>query len=592
MSGVALIKPNGVLVDSSIYSINTKLTDVLNYLLQKAKDSVDNLVVFKKTELAKEIRKDVKTVGTHIKELSSSGVFELGTKRGKNGGSVIKFNETLVQFTTSKKSLLNQKESTDLDALPNNEESLDDVAKQVYKKKKKPVNPNRRARRTKAQMLEAKLLQSEHEKKIDELHQELEKSEAPTWDWFQKTDNPIFNYRTYLVSRMYNRYAFLYTKEHNDNHAQNGYTLAKKVNAYTPTYDVLPELFLDTVNWNHFKKFVEFCDDNSLHPLDYLTAQFNHSIYYASLKDNVKSVIPFPNALIGERCYEVYQREVKFQKAKYSVGIQSYKYLARFTSDTIMGCLKDAYDKADTGVTSDFMKSVVESLRNVADMDGGSKVTAVVDFMDIMDSKVQELDITDSQRETVNKFITMQSLIMSQGLKSLPKNLILGSSITRLALHNVKEPNLAKDVEVARSTLLLGSMLVPTMSQNEQYGKGIQPYQSLSSANSNWGTLRLIEQRNGLDISFNELRVVQRKLEEAGFPIPLNDYSLLDVNEIYNKLKHTYEMNTTYGDYIETIADRVEPTEMQLATRISPNTVQQEVLDIDKLIATELNGNL
>lgn len=590
MSGVALIKPNGVLVDSSIYSINTKLTDVLNYLLQKAKDSVDNLVVFKKTELAKEIKKDVKTVGTHIKELSNRGVFELGTKRGKNGGSVIKFNETLVQFTTSKKSLLNQKESTDLDALPTNGESLDDVAKQVYKKKKKPVNPNRRARRTKAQMLEDKLLQSEHEKKVDELHQELQG--APTWDWFQKTDNPIFNYRTYLVTRMYNRYAFLFTKEHNDNHAQNGYTLAKKVKAYTPTYDVLPELFLDTVNWNHFKKFVEFCDENSIHPLDYLTAQFNHSIYYASLKDNVKSVIPFPNALIGERCYEVYQREAKFQRAKYSVGIQSYKYLARFTSDTIMGCIKDAYDRADTGISPDYLTTQINSLRDIADMDGGSKVTAVVDFMDMMGSKLQELDITSEQRETVNKFITMQSLIMSQGLKSLPKNLILGSSIARFALHNVKEPNMDKSVEEARSTLVLGSMLVPTMSQNEQYHKGIQPYQSLSSADSNWGTLHLIEQRNGLDISFNELREVQRKLDEAGFPIPLNDYSLLDVNEIYNKLKHTYEMNTSYGDYIETISDRVEPTELQVATRISSITVQQEVLDIDKLISSELNGNL
>ncbi|AXF42234.1 hypothetical protein [Bacillus phage Maceta] len=103
----ATIAPNGVLIDAQVLTVNNKLVDVLQTLLQRAKNSINNVAIFKKTELAKELGKDPKTVYRHIKELEQNGIFEVHGEKGRGKGSVVKFNDQLVKFTTSDEAVVN-----------------------------------------------------------------------------------------------------------------------------------------------------------------------------------------------------------------------------------------------------------------------------------------------------------------------------------------------------------------------------------------------------------------------------------------------------------------------------------------------------
>lgn len=522
MTTVSELTSKGVFIDYSLVNINTKLLDVLTNLITKAKNTVDNVVTFKKTHLAKELGKDVKTVSSHLKELQTSGVCEIGGERGRGKGCVVRFNELLVKFDTSEKALIN---SDDVNAL---DTDIKDIVKKAYPKKPKKENPNKRNRRTKKQMLEDKLLRSEQQKKVDELNEELAEIIFPTWDWFQKTDAPVHNYKAYLISRMYNRYAYLFAKSTNYFYDKSEEKVGYKVPEVLPSYDVLEKEFMGTINWTHFVKFVEFCEENEINPAVYLTAQFNLSTYSATTKSNVKSAKPFPNALMSEGSYEVYKREENFQNAKRIVNLQSVDLRKSFADDPIIMSLDEAYKTAEKGSGILSHSQPYRELFRSAESD--DTTFALVDFYDYTVENMKKENVSKQSQTSIKKFITTQAVMHLYGKSGLPENLILGSEMVRIALASIQQPHMSDQEVHMKSAMFLGKLLLPSATQQEQYNYGGRTFLRLTDTIDHRFTLRLIEQRRGLHVSLKEL---QDAFKEYGrHNIPLNDYSFLDVEQI------------------------------------------------------------
>ncbi|TWV10608.1 hypothetical protein FRA07_30575, partial [Klebsiella quasipneumoniae subsp. similipneumoniae] len=83
--------------------------------------------------------------------------------------------------------------------------------------------------------------------------------------------------RTYLLSRLYNRYAALFTDRHNAE--VDVYGEGNKVPVVSNSYDVLPEEFFGSSRWKQFEKFRQFCEENGIQADIYLSAQFSRSVY-------------------------------------------------------------------------------------------------------------------------------------------------------------------------------------------------------------------------------------------------------------------------------------------------------------------------
>src|SRR5690606_14552789 len=126
----------------------------------------------------------------YLNELAERDIVEVKGVRGRSGGTVVMLNTELIRFDTSDKAILNQ------------DVSIDDIAELKYPKKKPEHKDKKRNRRTKQKMLEDKILQNKKQSELDRLHKKLEElGGVPDWDWFKETDNPVGNYRTYLLSR-------------------------------------------------------------------------------------------------------------------------------------------------------------------------------------------------------------------------------------------------------------------------------------------------------------------------------------------------------------------------------------------------------
>lgn len=507
----------GVYLESSVVDIKPKVLDFLTKLVEKAKQASEYVLTFTKRELSEDFGKDVRTTSRYLKELESRKIIQLKGKRGRGGGTVIMFNSALIRFETSDKALVNSEEPI----------SIDDVLEKKIPTKKKPKKENKRSRRTKQQMLEAQLLQKKHQNNIDEVNDRLEDlGGKPNWNWFEQLENPVDDYRTYLLSRLYNRYAVLFTDQHNSD-VMNGITDAEKIQMISSSYDVLPERFYGSVRWAQFEKLRQFCDDNGIDPAVYLSAQFNRSIYDASMKKS-KKVLPFVNALISDTSYEVFAQYCGFQQ-KYSTTFRSAQQIpAKFVNDFVVRAIRDGYDERTKGkglwhyraALTDFFKE--EGF--------GDTEYALLNFYDMTDENLKEKKVSFKTRNTIKKFVMLQSLIQTGGATNLPEHIVLGSEMTQIMLATIKREATPVNPVRWKYEWALGRLAHPTALEKEQKKLGAQLYYRMVALDETYDVLRLIMEFQGVYLSLAD---IQEAFKEYGKEkVPVDEFSMLDVDQI------------------------------------------------------------
>jgi hypothetical protein len=506
----------GVYLESSIVDLKPNILEFLTKIVEKAKEMKDSAIAFKKKELAEIGGKDTRTVSRYLNVLEEKNIIETKGVRGRSGGTVILFNTELIRFDTSDKALINSDKPI----------SIDDVVEKKLPKKKKEEKKPTRKRRTKLQMLEEKILKGEEQSKNDKLNDDLKKlGGVPNWAWFQKTEDPVGNYRTYLLSRLYNRYAVLFTDRHNAE--VQAYEEGTAVPQMTNDYDVLPENFMGSSKWQHFEKFRLFCEENGIEPTVYLSAQFSRSVFTASTK-NSKKMLPFVNALISDSSYEVFKQYCGFQK-QYSRTYRSYQQIPmKFADDFVVRALDEAYETADSGVGLLQYRHAIEDF--FEGFGSTEKEDYLYNFYRMTEENLRKQNVSRKTRDTIKKFVLLQSMILTGGVSRLPGYFILGSEHTQVVLASIaKLCNSPQEVSTLQR-MALGVFTNPTASNDEQMSQGSKYMYQFDVLDETRQVLNLIMERKGLHLSLADLNEAFR--EYGTEKIPLDDFSVMDTDQI------------------------------------------------------------
>jgi len=511
---------NAVYVNLSVVDLKPNVLSFLSDLAETAKESV---FVTRVKDLAEQLGKDVRTIQRHLKELAEKDILQMRGRKGRAGGTVICFNSDLVQFTTSDKAFVNSEEPIDIDEL---------LQTKIPKKKQEP-NPNKRPRRTKSQMVEAQLLQDEKQAKIDELNGRLQMlGGVPNWEWFQLTDNPVGNYRTYLLTRLYNRYAALYIDRHNAT------ALAKKegkvVKPVSDDYDVLGmDKILGTSRWAQFEKFRLFCEENNIDPAAYLTAQFNRSTLTPK-DDNPSKLLPFVNSLTSDASYQVYQGYFNFNERKDSMAT-FYGYLPHeFASDFVVQAICNAYDTADKEQgLFEYRGNIIELLKESPVQ--GEKECALADYYYELVDDMKKRGVSKEVQTTLKKYYITQALTQLGGTSALPTHTIIGSDTVQSILAKLTMDSANSQEARSLKELVLGKLILPAAPTEKQTEEGAALYYSMATLTETRQVLRLIQDRKGLLLPIGKVQEALKQYDK--FMLPVDDYSMLDVDQIVSRAK-------------------------------------------------------
>ncbi|AMB18675.1 HTH DNA binding protein [Bacillus phage Eldridge] len=491
---------------------------VLNFLSELADTAKESVFVTRMKDLAAELGRDIRTVQRYMKELTSKEIIELKGRKGRGGATVIRFNAELIQFTTSDKALVNSEEPID----------IDELLQTKIPKKKPEHNPNKRPRRTKTQMAEAKLLQDEKQVKIDKLNGQLQMlGGVPNWEWFQQTDNPVGNYKTYLLSRLYNRYAALYIDRHNARALvlKKG-TAVDKVSEY---YDVLGlDKVIGTSRWAQFESFRLFCEENNIDPASYLTAQFNRSTLNPK-GTNPSKLLPFVNALISDASYKVYQDFCDYEERR-DPDTTFYNALPfDFASDFVVQAIRSAYYNAhESNGLLPYRGAIKELLKETHYKTDGQRALAAYYYTIVDDMKNK--GVSKKDQETIKKFYIMQCLIQTEGRSALPYHVILGSSITQWALATYEHSGLPREDIKKYKAVLLSSLVLPNATNEVKQAEGANLYYSMETLAETRQVLALIQQQQGLYLNIGDVQDALKAYDKH--KVPVCDLSMLDVQEI------------------------------------------------------------
>jgi hypothetical protein len=526
----------GIYLESSLLDLKPKVLEFLTYLADKAKTAKDFALSFKNKEMAEETGKDVRTIARYLHTLQEHQIIQRQGVKGRTGGTVIMFNTDLIHFDTSDKALINTDEPV----------SFDKVVRERIPKSNKPKKESTKVRRTKTQMAEAKVLQNTVQAEIDRLNDLLHKTGGyPDWEWFKETNDPTGNYRTYLITRAYNRLAGL-SVDYNNAIAQVKKE-DKKLPQVTNNYDVLPVDFYGSSRWQEFDRFRKFCDENNIDPLSYLSAQFSRSVHTASVSKKPKKMLPFTNALTSDASYQVYQEFLAF-KDGYDRGYTEFRIPpVSFGSDFVLIAIRDAIE------TSERQLGFIEYRQSFREFFYGEGHTieeqSLANFYDMTVANMRRLKISKKSQTAIKKFLAVQSMILTGGTMQLPNYVILGSEVTQIVFHSLKAPMQSPQEYEKLVLKALRAFLYPKDKNTDHSDQLNMLFYEMNLMDDTSYTLRLIQQRQGIYVSLSDLRMA---FEEYGKnKIPLDDYSVIQVNKIVAIISKTEELVDETADFVD-----------------------------------------
>lgn len=287
-------------------TLTAQTYNLFEYLLHKAELVKGSLcTIIQKASLALEVDKDRKTLDKYLKELEKEGAVLYGTKRGRNGGTLVLFSDDAVTFPTT-------------ETIINSKEKVAELMDHFYPRSPKKV-PEKNYR-SKQEILREKFFQSEAKKEELRLNALLVDQGYPTIDFFNELESPLIGLRAYLLSRLYNSFVVIYPNERKDYYEsakdENNFERASKQLDGYKDYDCLEQEFVGTQAFNHFLKLANLLENAHINPVDYLTSQFSY-MNYLEMVGNKKVGLPFVNTLWSKESFNRHINNYDFWETHY-----------------------------------------------------------------------------------------------------------------------------------------------------------------------------------------------------------------------------------------------------------------------------------
>lgn len=377
---------------------------------------------FQTTKVAEELNVTTRTITNHLKKLQELTLGEVESKRGRNGGTVVVFNQEVLSFNTK------------TNVVTAETKEADEIRDMMYPRSHKP-QPLRRYR-TKEEISRDMLLQKARKTKEWELNEKLISLPFVTKAFFyDEMEEPDTYYKAYLISRMYNAYAVTYPRDRMEQALKEGDTHAYKVNKkameFAEKWDVLPTRFIGSQQFNTFVRLQRELEAREINPLAYLTVQFDYVTFLAENKKARQSALPFLNSLVSNKTLERYYRQenhIMMMRTKYNlralttekvpykgmkypvVSALIQEYLGLKLDNVVPKAMEDLYVQLTT--TSQYMYTTQDpsqmedwERKNYA---SNERAHAIATFGNEVLENLQEATIEERYKETISTFIKEQ----------------------------------------------------------------------------------------------------------------------------------------------------------------------------------------
>lgn len=259
---------------------------------------------FQRTAVSEKLGLDVRTVTRYMKDIETKGLGQVQSKRGRNGGTVVVFNQDVLHFDI-------------VDNPMSSETKEADAIRDYFYPRTKKAEPLRKYR-TKQEISHDALLSRARKDKEWQLNEELNAMPHVTRAFFNNFDEPELYYRAYLTSRAYNAYASIYPRERMAYHLQQGDTRLAKFNKkaveFAKKWDVMPRRFVGSSEYKVFVQLQRTLDERNINPLSYLTTQFEYVTFLAEHKKARRNAIPYVNSLISQEAMDRYNSQARYYR--------------------------------------------------------------------------------------------------------------------------------------------------------------------------------------------------------------------------------------------------------------------------------------
>lgn len=499
--------------------LNTKpgLSDFLLHIAGKVQVwGETSACIIRQPDVAKELKISLSSAKRYLNELEQKGVISKESKRGNNGGTIVTFNRKVLEFSVT----------------PN---VITDTTKKAEELREKyfPRRPEPKTRyRTKAEIARDRALAKINNDKSARLNDILDELPFPNLQFFQEFDNPDLALEAYLISRMFNAYALIFPYEryilYKDTDARMA-NRAKRTFKNASTYDVLGERFVGTPRWKKFEELAQYCRDEEINPLAYLTCQFKYIDYRETINKPIGPV-PFCNTLVTEDSKQRYLNDEKFySKVRRKNMFLDYtgKVLFLGAKYPIIQALHMAYTLGT--VVERPLDHIIQEIEEASfNSDRAEKLLSY--YMNVS-LELKASDITEENKKVIARFLKEQVALYSNTTTLSDSDYLLACNIP---LQHMKTLGGLNKVPQKDYHFYMGNKEKKQRVTAREYELFIKRGSlldfSVSASKTFRGTLGLLSEHQGIGINPHKLN---EALNSFGLEkVPLDTYGLLDIDKI------------------------------------------------------------
>lgn len=484
-----------------------------------ARDNGVSYVSMTKKEFSRLVGKDIRTVSRYINTLEDKNFVQQQGIRGRGGKHVIFFNPERVRFPKNDNAIIHSGDPT----------SIDEAIEEVKPKRKKDLQPKKKNRRTQKQKKNDELDMVRRKTKQEEINDRLEKDNgSKVWDILQDTEDPVGNYRTYLISRLYNYYKVLFTKEFIEGQVENGEET--NVKYVTNDYDILPKRFYKSSTWTSVEEIRKKIEEWDISPGVFLSAQFQMFRLMYETRRNTR-LTPYLNNMLGDKAFENLRSYHKYYYFSEGLTMQLYQEPPAMYMDHVM--VRAIINEYNDVIKEPSLMKYKREIREVVRIqpEDSAKQEAATLYYHTMDQQLKDSDLPVDQQHELRKFIGLQTLIQTRGVEMIPDYLILGNKMIQYAIDQSADDSHEDDStqEVINRLPMIEQLLYPREGNvNDSLDTYLQMEYDLYTGSR---LLEMIVSRRGLQTSVKGVSLAMKAFGEDR--IPVTDESLLDLYEIH-----------------------------------------------------------
>ncbi|ALA46777.1 HTH binding domain protein [Bacillus phage Eyuki] len=505
-------------------------------LTEIAKTTIDKTVLMTKTEMGKLVGKSVSTISTQLTKLKEMGVCDVESKSGRGGKTLVVFNQEFVQFATSEESSLVNGTKPEQRTT---EEIKGEVLAMAPKRKPKTDRKRRNSKQIEADLLKRRAVDGAYNLANNDIIEGV----IPQWETFKKSPTAVEDFKAYIVSVMYTRYAYLAIESHNKRHEKNVESnkedssyivMTRKIPQINQNYSPFKDGVFGSKEMTYFKNFIKMCDEEGIDIGTYLSAQMNRYALVTGRLGGKNNSLPYLSTLKSAEGMEIYRNHIKYcDKGE----LRHWKATAnydKYAFDVIISMCQYAL------TSTNYNDYTLERKYDAFFAPTTNKGLSMLNYFNNVSETMEAKGTSETSQRAIKDFIVRQTLLLTRGTRDVTKTELFMSAMFSTTLadlsnstkHDNPKSAINKDTDWYNKVChTVGKYILPNAEGTmTEWNKILRDMVEIDKYRNFFNLVDLIQEYKGNYISWDNLHAA---FKEVGFnTVPVTKFSQLDIDAI------------------------------------------------------------